>query len=243
MQSLAPIVGRAALSLARNRKVRNFARVYGTRFAKRVGRRSLRRIQNRRRRRGRRQILPAMGRSVTNTSLAPVRVLSQRTVSTSDETVIDTEKTTITCKSLVGDTSSVPQTKLQIDPADPTLWPRLAAKAMNFAEYDIMRCVLTYTPAVGTNYNGSIVCGFVPQSTYGASDFATSTDVAAMQQNVTFSAGSNAEFGIDTTKMSQGGKDLFIDNTGLTPAEYTRYYAGTLVVRPFNCQDRSESVV
>lgn len=230
----------AALALARNPKVRKFARTYGKKFALSA----VRGIQNRRIRRGRRQYLPRIprqfprnGATITRNSLAPVRVLNQRTTTTGDQTVIDTEKTLITLTSQAGDEASTLENFHLIDPTDNTYWPRLSAKSQMFTEWDINQFVLTYTPCVGTSYNGTIVMGFTPQSAYGSADFNTSTEISGMQQSVTFSAGSAAEFRVDTTKMAQAGRSLFIPSTGILPGEYTRYFGGVIAMRAFNCED------
>ena len=231
---------KAALALARNPTVRKFARTYG----KKIALTAVRGIQNRRIKRGKRRILPRIrnqfkrdATTVTRNSLAPVRVLNQRTTTTGDQTAIDTEKTLITLTSQVGDSSGTLENYHLIDPTDNTFWPRLSAKSQMFTEYDISQFTLTYTPAVGTSYNGTVVMGFTPQSGYGASDFSTSTEISGMQQSVTFSAGSVAEFRVDTTKMAQSGRNLFMPTSGISPGEYTRYFGGVVAMRSFNCED------
>lgn len=239
--SLIPVAMRAGSQIARNPRVRRFVRVQGIKLAKSVGRRSFRRIQSRRRRKGRRILFPQnsyrAGNSGAQNTLAPVRVMTQRTTSTADQTVSDTEKTMLQVKSSVGDDSSTLDNYHLINPMDNILWPRLSMKAVNFTEYTLSQLVLTYTPCVGTSYNGTIAIGFNPQSVYGASDYTTSIEVLAMQQSMCFSAGSPAEFRLDCAKASQGGANLFLDNTGLTPDEFTRYYAGAMAIRAYNCED------
>lgn len=225
-------------------RVRQFAR-NAVRFA---AQRVTRRVVRRRVRRNKRVIFPSVrrrfvprnqvsaGARMTTGASLPVRTTTQTSFTGKNESVIDQEPLNFDLKGFTGETMDA--VAFLVNPTNMELWPRLANRAWNFTEWDINQFVIDYTPAVGSSYNGMVQVAFNPRGTsddpYKSPDSIMEMD--AMPEHTSFSAGSPATFFVDPKNMALSGKGLFIDK-GETTAEYSRYFAGVLYIRAYNCDD------
>lgn len=212
-------------------------------MGKKAGIAIFRGFQGRRQRKGRRQLFPTMqlngrmsgGASTSRAAAVPVRTTVQRTATVKDELIRDMEPSSIVVTGNEGDNTEAFAVK--VSPMESELFPRLSQKATLFTEYDLIGLVFTWTPNVGSAYNGQIALGWTPNASVEGTDLNNSQDVLSMPVNTQFTASSPASMSVPANQMAQNGRGLFMPNDSAQVGELTRYYAGSVAVLPFQCAD------
>lgn len=222
------------------RKMGGFAR----NAARRWGGAALRRVNNRRRGRGRRvyfpadRVIPRMQRLVQG--VAPLRNNTSTSEVARDEIVNCTEKTNITLLSLMGDTHEAGY--VSVSALESQLWPMLAEKARMYDKYEIKGMDLIYEPSVGTGYNGNLAMCFVSNAQHEGGDFNNSQMVLGAKPSINVPVSVRTVFPIPTRDMSLGGGPLNMPRSDVTVQDVTTYYAGALMYLPYNCTDNAQVI-
>lgn len=223
-------------------------RAYAKQGARTVGLAALRAVNRRRERRGRRVLFRApprqaprpTGVSRETRTAVPVRVNTVDTRATTSEIVRQSEQTNIVLAGQMYDDHEA--VGFRVDPTQNVLWPSLAQKAPLFSKYDFVSLQFEYIPIQGTDYGGQLAMGFTPQAQKEGTDYNSSSEVLAMPVSVQGTVNSRMVLTVPLNRMSQGGKGLFMPTGSVQVSEPTLYFAGTLAILPFQCDDNGANL-
>jgi len=150
--------------------------------------------------------------------------------------VEDTELMSISVPQETGMTiTNGTNTMFTMSPTYSFMWPKLSQKALTYSRYVVDRLQITYNPAAGTQYNGTLVLAWTPDVQIDPSLMATMNDFMSLPLHVEGTLSSSFSMAVPPNLFTEATRTgLIRDFTQSQNSTTPLYSPGSFFVSAFN---------
>lgn len=229
----------AAIPFLKNLMGNKNLRTYARRGVKLGAKVAIRAIQQRRRRKGRAQLVRTVGRAsiggvTKKQSLAPVRMNETRFATRPDQPVHDNCVSTLSIP--ISQTSLGVAAVWPISASDSVMFPNLTINSENYSYYDFSTLTFRYVPTVGTSFTGNIALAFTNDMNVDGSNVQDYDTACGFPQRCTGQVSAPLAITVNYAQMNHGYSQngLVIDNAYADTPSLPNYYSGNLIAATSN---------